>query len=47
MPPVLTLISTVAMGLIFGPFGFTIATPLTVVALVFYRELYGEMILGE
>jgi predicted PurR-regulated permease PerM len=47
LPPVLTLISTVAMGLIFGPLGFVIATPLTVVGLVFYRELYSEMILGE
>lgn len=47
LPPVLTLISTVALGLIFGPLGFIIATPLTLVALVVYRELYAEMILGE
>ncbi len=47
LPPVLTLISTVALGLVFGPLGFIIATPLTLVALVVYRELYDEMILGE
>lgn len=47
LPPVLTLISTVALGLVFGPLGFIIATPLTLVGLVIYRELYGEMILGE
>ncbi len=47
LPPVLTLISTVAMGLVFGPLGFIIATPLTLVGLVIYRELYSEMVLGE
>jgi predicted PurR-regulated permease PerM len=47
VPPVLTLISTAALGLVFGPLGFIIATPLTVIGLVFYRELYGEMVLGE
>jgi predicted PurR-regulated permease PerM len=47
LPPVLTLIATVAFGLIFGPLGFIIATPLTLVVLVIYRELYSEMVLGE
>ena len=47
LPPVLTLISTVALGLIFGPLGFIIATPLTLIGLVVYRELYSEMVLGE
>ncbi len=47
LPPVLTLISTVTLGLIFGPLGFIIAPPLTLVALVVYRELYEEMVLGE
>ena len=47
LPPVLTLISTLALGLIFGPLGFIIATPLTLIALVIYRELYDEMVLGE
>lgn len=47
LPPVLTLISTVALGLVFGPFGFIIATPLTLIGLVIYRELYAEMVLGE
>ena len=47
LPPVLTLVSTVALGLIFGPLGFIIAIPLTLIALVVYRELYEEMVLGE
>lgn len=47
LPPVLTLISTVALGLVFGILGFIIATPLALVVLVVYRELYPEVVLGE
>lgn len=47
LPPVLTLFATVAMGLIFGPLGLIIATPLSLIALVLYRELYPEVVLGE
>lgn len=47
LPPVLTLISTVAFGLIFGPLGLIIATPLSLMLLVIYRQLYPELVLHE
>lgn len=47
LPPVLTLFATVVMGLVFGPLGLIIGTPLALVALVLYRELYAEVLLRE
>jgi len=40
MPPVVTLISTVVMGLLFGPMGIIVATPLARVGLVLFEEIY-------
>lgn len=47
LPPLVTLIATVAFGMVFGPLGLIIATPLALVILVIYRELYGELVLNE
>jgi predicted PurR-regulated permease PerM len=40
VPPALTLFSVLAFGLLFGPLGVILATPLTVVLLVLVRRLY-------
>lgn len=39
-PPALTLFSVLAFGLLFGPLGVILATPLAVVVLVLVRRLY-------
>lgn len=46
LPPALTLVATVAMGLILGPVGLLVATPVLVVMLVLYREVYQKDVLG-
>lgn len=40
VPPALTLFSVLAFGLLFGPIGVMLATPLAVVVLVLIRRLY-------
>lgn len=40
VPPALTLFSVLAFGILFGPLGVILATPLAVVTLVFIRRLY-------
>lgn len=40
VPPALTLFSVLAFGLLFGPLGVILATPLAVVVLVVIRRLY-------
>lgn len=40
LPPVLTLFAIVVFGVIFGPLGVLLATPLTVVAVVLANRLY-------
>lgn len=47
LPPVLTIIAVVAFGLLFGVRGLLVATPLTVVTLVFVKKLYLEDTLGD
>ncbi len=47
LPPALVVLAVVAFGLVFGLLGILIATPLTVVALVFIRMLYVEDVLGK
>lgn len=40
LPPVLTLTAVVAMGLMFGPLGVLVATPLALVIMLLVQELY-------
>jgi predicted PurR-regulated permease PerM len=40
LPPVLTLTAVVAMGLLFGPLGVLVATPLALVIMILVQELY-------
>lgn len=40
LPPVLTLTAVVALGLLFGPMGVLVATPLALVAMILVQELY-------
>ncbi len=40
LPPVLTLTAVLAMGLVFGPLGVLVATPLAVVGMILVQELY-------
>jgi predicted PurR-regulated permease PerM len=47
VPPVIILLSTVTFGVFFGPMGLILATPLTVVCLVFYQMLYRQDALGD
>jgi predicted PurR-regulated permease PerM len=47
LPPVLTLISIVALSTILGPLALIFATPLTVVLIVLVRMLYVEDVLGD
>jgi predicted PurR-regulated permease PerM len=46
-PPVLVLVAIVAFGLLFGFLGVLLATPLTVVVIVWLRELYVRDALGK
>jgi predicted PurR-regulated permease PerM len=40
LPPVVTLTAVLAMGLLFGPLGVLVATPLAVVVMILVQELY-------
>jgi predicted PurR-regulated permease PerM len=40
LPPALTIFSLVALGVLLGPVGVILATPLTVVAMVMVKALY-------
>lgn len=46
LPPAFTLISTVVFGVVFGPLGVIVATPLSVLLLVLFQELYEKEVLG-
>lgn len=47
LPPVLTLFAVVSFGVLFGPLGVVLATPLAVVALTLVKSLYLRDVLGE
>ncbi|MBA2321253.1 MAG: AI-2E family transporter [Deltaproteobacteria bacterium] len=47
LPPALTILAQVGMGMIGGGLGIIVAAPLTAVALVLVRSLYVEDILGD
>lgn len=47
LPPVLTLLATLLFGMIFGFLGLALGTPLAVVALVTYDQLYLRNTLGD
>ena len=47
LPPVLTLLSTIIFGVLFGPVGVVFGTPLMVVARVFVTKFYIEDVLGD
>ena len=47
LPPVIGLFSIAAAGLLFGPLGVLLATPLAVVVMVLVRQLYVRDALGE
>ena len=47
LPPVLTILSQVLLGILVGPLGLLLATPLTAVALVLVKLLYVEQTLGD
>lgn len=47
IPPAVTLLAVIAVGLIFGPLGVLFASPLTVVAYVMVRRLYVHDVLGD
>ena len=47
MPPAVTLFAIIAMGLLFGPLGVLLATPIMVVAAVFIVQLYVRGVLNE
>lgn len=46
LPPAFTLFSTVIFGVVFGFLGVIVATPLSVLLLVLYQELYQKEVLG-
>jgi predicted PurR-regulated permease PerM len=47
LPPALTILSQVLLGLLLGGFGLALATPLTAVGVVLVRELYVEDVLED
>jgi len=47
LPMALTLLSILGFGLLFGPLGVVLATPLTVIVFVLVQSLYVEAILGQ
>jgi len=47
LPPVLTLLGVFAFGVLFGPLGVMLATPLLVVLYVLIKMLYVRDVLGE
>lgn len=47
LPPALTLSAVLAMGLLFGPIGVLVATPLAVVLFILVKELYLKDLLED
>jgi predicted PurR-regulated permease PerM len=47
VPMAVTLFAVIALGLLLGPLGVLLATPLAVVAYVLVRKFYLEAVLGE
>ena len=47
LPPAITLFAAVAFGLLFGPLGVVVATPLAVVLMTLVKLLYVEDVLGD
>ena len=47
LPPVIMLFSILAFGMLFGPLGVILATPLAVVGLVLVQQLYVRDALGD
>lgn len=47
IPPAVTLFAVIATGLLFGPIGVALATPLAVTAFVMIRRLYVRDVIGE
>lgn len=47
LPPVLTLLATVAFGILFGALGIVVATPLMLTVYVLVKLLYVEDVLGS
>lgn len=47
LPPALTLTAVLVMGVLFGPLGVLVATPLAVVVFILVKMLYLEDILGS
>jgi predicted PurR-regulated permease PerM len=47
LPPVLTLIAQMMLGVLLGVLGIALATPLAAVAMVLTRKLYVESVLGD
>jgi predicted PurR-regulated permease PerM len=47
LPPVVALFALVALGILFGPLGVLLGTPLTVVLYVAVNQLYVRDTLGE
>jgi predicted PurR-regulated permease PerM len=47
LPPVITILALFAFGLLLGPLGVVLATPITAVALVLVKMLYVEDALGD
>lgn len=47
LPPVLTIVAQVFLGLLAGPLGLLLATPLTAAVLVLIKMLYVEQLLGD
>lgn len=47
LPPVLGLFAVVALGVLFGPLGVILGTPLTIIVMVLVRQLYIRNTLGD
>ena len=47
LPPVLTIVAQVLLGLAFGFVGVLLASPLTAVAMILVKMLYVEDLLGD
>jgi predicted PurR-regulated permease PerM len=47
IPPALTFGVQVALGVLAGPIGLAVATPLTAAGVVLMRQLYVEDVLGD
>ena len=47
LPPVITIMSLFAFGIVFGAVGLIVATPLTATLLAFIRIVYVENLLGD